>query len=266
VLLLACAAASAQKAVAPAAPEWTEQQIEQMIFQQDRNPDGARGRLAALLTLYVEDVDRACQLTEAQKQKLQLAGRGDIKRFFDRCEAIKQKYRGTRQDDQQVQQAFWQEIRPLQLTYQAAFFHPDSLLSKSLPHTLKPDQAARYAASTRDRRAYQHRALVELAVLSLEQRVPLRDAQRQELIPLLLKETKPPRKSGSYDYYFLIFQFARIPEEKWTPLLDAPQWKILSHQLAQFRQMEPQYRQAGLLEAESEDNDEADHKPVNPAP
>src|SRR5688572_11542929 len=48
-----------------------DDQIDQMIFQQDRNAAGARQRLESLLTLHVDDLDRACQFTGAQKQKLQ---------------------------------------------------------------------------------------------------------------------------------------------------------------------------------------------------
>ena len=45
-----------------------------------------RQRLDSVLTLKVEEVERACSLTEAQSKKLRLAGRGDIKRFSDRVD------------------------------------------------------------------------------------------------------------------------------------------------------------------------------------
>jgi hypothetical protein len=263
VLLLACSGAPAQVAV-PAGPQWTDEQIEQMIFQPYGGAAGARGRLDALLALYVEDLDRACQLTEAQKKKVDLAGRGDIKRFFDRCESVKQKCLGLVRVDPQGQ-AVWQEISPLQRTLQAGLFSQDSLFYRSLPHTLTPDQSLHYAAAAREREEYHHRATVELAVLSLGQQLVLREAQRQELVRLLLKETKPPRKSGIYDYYHLVFQLPRLPEEKWNALLDAPQRKILGLQLAQFRQLELSYRQAGVLEALPDDNDKADARPATPA-
>src|SRR5262245_38079822 len=50
------------------------------------NAAAARNRLDSLLTLNVDDLERTCGLTLIQKKKLLLAGRGDIKRFFDRIE------------------------------------------------------------------------------------------------------------------------------------------------------------------------------------
>ena len=61
---------------------FTDEQFEQWVFQQYGNALTARARLKESLELYTEDVDRACGLSDAQKQKLRLAGRGDIERFF----------------------------------------------------------------------------------------------------------------------------------------------------------------------------------------
>src|SRR5437899_12002197 len=47
---------------------------------------GVRVWLDALLLRKVDTVDRFSRLTELQKQKLHLAGPGDIKRFFDSVE------------------------------------------------------------------------------------------------------------------------------------------------------------------------------------
>ena len=46
--------------------------------------DAARFRLETILAARVDKIARQCGLTEVQKKKLLLAGRGDIKRFFDR--------------------------------------------------------------------------------------------------------------------------------------------------------------------------------------
>src|SRR5207245_228361 len=91
--LAVLAAAEAQLLVAQAGaqPQLREQQIDLTIFQQyGGSAAAARSRLNAQLLDQVQDIDRTCKLTDAQNQKLQLAGRGDIKRFFDRYEAFKQ--------------------------------------------------------------------------------------------------------------------------------------------------------------------------------
>ena len=249
---------------APAAlaqPVWSEEQIDQWLFQQDGNASGARRRLDSTLTLQVEDIERACRLTKTQKKKLQLAGRGDIKRFFDRYETVKQKAQFMKRDQQDLQEIL-RVIRPLQMTLQAGLFNDDSLLVKSLPNTLSDEQLAPYDAMARERRAFRHRANIELAVTTLEQSMPLRDAQRQGFIALLTNETKPPRKSGQYDYYVIMFQFGRLPEEKRKPLFDNMQWKVLNRQLDQFRGMELSLKQSGLLADEDNEDDSADAPPA----
>src|SRR5262249_5899162 len=80
-----------------AVPQASAQQgndfFDQFVFQQHRTAAGARTRFNSELSKRLEEIDRDYQLTEAQKKKLQLAGRGDIQRFFDRYELGKEKFR-----------------------------------------------------------------------------------------------------------------------------------------------------------------------------
>src|SRR5262245_55355093 len=211
---VAAAQAARQQAVAVAnfamvqKQVWPDEQFEQWIFQQDRNAAGARQRLNSLLALQVDEIDRACQLTEAQRQKLQLIGRGDIKRFFDAFEKVRQKFKSLDNDVQKIQE-IQPDVNPLRMTLQAGLFGEDSLLSKSLHNTLTDEQFAKYDGIVRERRAFRHRTNIERAVAMLEQGMSLRDAQRREFITLLMSETKPPRKSGQYDFYLIMFQLGR---------------------------------------------------------
>jgi hypothetical protein len=243
----------------------SDEQFDQWVFQQDRNASAGRQRLNSLLTLQVDSIDRTCQVTDAQKKKLQLAGRGDIKRFFDRYETVKRKFQSVNGDQlngaaaqEQKLQEMWQDIRPLQMTLQAGLFQEDSLLYKSLQHTLTSEQFARYAAVACERREFRHRANIELAATTLEQNMPLRDAQRRELITLLLNQTKPPRRSGPYDTFLIMFQLGRLPEEKLKLIFDDVQWKVVSRHLAQFKGYEQMLRQAGQWPPEDDEADKTD--------
>ena len=57
------------------------------VFRTLRGPAGAQSKLDSSLSLRIGGLERTCHITEAQKDKLRLAGRGDIKRFFDKVEA-----------------------------------------------------------------------------------------------------------------------------------------------------------------------------------
>ena len=250
-----------QAQVKMARQQWTDDQFDQWVFQQQRDAAGARRRLDGFLTLGIEDIDRACRLTEIQKKKLQLAGKGDVQRFFDRYEAVKRKFQLMKDDEQKMQQ-IWRDISPLQTSLQAGLFHEGSLLVKSLSNTLSGEQSARYDAMAHERRAFHHRATVERAVAMLEQAIPLREAQRRELTALLMNETKPPRKSGQYEYYLIMFQLSRIPEVKLKPLFDNTQWKLMSRQLDQYKQWEPFLKQSGQWPDEDDEADKGDGKPA----
>jgi hypothetical protein len=242
-------------------PVWTDEMFDQWVFQQDRDAAGARQRLDSLLALRIDEVDRASHLTEDQKQKLQLAGKGDMKRFFARYQTVKKRFQLVKQDQQKMQQ-IWQDINPLQMSLQAGLFNEDSLLIKSLLHTLPPEQFAHYDAIDRERRGFRHRAAIEMTLAILEQNMPLRAAQRRELIGLLTDRTKAPRKSGQYGYYVILIQLGRVPEEKLKPLFDKMQWRVVKQQLDQVKGMEAFLRNSGQWPDADDEADKADVKPA----
>jgi hypothetical protein len=63
--------------------------LDEWAFGVGRNAAVARRQLNGLLREKMEVVDRCCRLSDMQRQKLQLAGQGDIKRFMDRVEETK---------------------------------------------------------------------------------------------------------------------------------------------------------------------------------
>jgi len=238
----------------------SEQQIEQIVFQKDRNGAGARNRLDLELAALIAEVDHVCTLTEAQKDKLQLMGRGDIKHFFDRYEPFKQKIQLIDQGAHNFLEK-WVEIQPelnaLRTSARAGLFNDDSLFGKLLSSTLTADQ-----------RALRHRAKIESAVNMLERHgIRLREEQRQELIALLKKQTKPFRGSSTpYEYYIMMYQLGRLPEEKLKPLFDDSQWIQVSRALVQAQRLAPSLKQQGLLLDDEEDAEKPDDRPRPFAP
>jgi hypothetical protein len=273
-LVLAAALWPAFVGSAAGQPQWTDENLEQWVFNRGggpaQNAASARKELDRSLLLNIQNIDRVCKLTEAQKKKMQLAGRGDIKRFYDHYEVVKQKFhrlKPKQQDDNNWQEHWnelWQDINPLQTKFQSGLFHEDSLLHKSLRHTLTAEQLPRYQAQAEERRRFHHRASIELAVNSFEQSMPLRDAQRQELIALLLKELKPSSKSNRIEVYIVTVRMSLLPEEKLKPVFDRTQWKMVRAQLANYKGQEQWLKQSGQWPEDDEDVDAppADAKPA----
>jgi hypothetical protein len=218
----------------------------------------ARQELEWQLTVHIEDIDRACSLTDAQRKKLQLAGRGDIKRFCDGYEQVKRKSQVAEHREENLQD-LQQEANYLLISLSTGLFLEHSLLVKSLRSTLTDEQFARYEAKALKGRALRHGESVlnaaamlklgfELAAARLGRNTVLREEQRQDLITLIMHETKPSRRPGRYDPQVLILQLGRLPEEKLKRLFDDDQWEIMKREMARYQQL----KQDGLLPVEGD--------------
>ena len=63
--------------------EMNEANFDQWVFQNNGKAKQAREKINVRLKLQLDELNRICQLTDTQKQKLTLAASSDIKRFFD---------------------------------------------------------------------------------------------------------------------------------------------------------------------------------------
>jgi hypothetical protein len=230
----------------PARRAISDQQFDTWVFREDHSAEAARRRQESVLALKMEEIDRACRLTEQQKQKLQLTGQGDIKRFFDKYESLKEKAYATLDGNQNLNAVF-QETTPLASTLQVGLFGSGSLFQRSFHTTLTSAQIADYDAISRQRIGFRHNANIDLVVTTLEESVPLPSVQRQKLVRFLRQELKAPSITGNYDFYYIMWQLGTIPEEKLKPFFDATQWRIVDRFVTQYKGMEPTLRQAGYF-------------------
>jgi hypothetical protein len=223
------------------------------VFQHFGSADGARKRLVSELALKMDEIDQICKLSDSQRRKLSLAGRGDMNRFFDEVEQAERKFQTL--DGRQNANAIFQELMPLQIRFQSGLFDSGSLLHKSMRHVLTDPQREAYKRALLERRRLRHQAAVELTVKVLEQRIPLSANQREALIEMLLKDTKPPRMSGQHDCDSILYQASFFPPARFQPLLDKTQWKVIHRQLTRARAREEWLKKQGGLPAEDDDDD-----------
>ncbi len=226
--------------------EVSPRQFDQWVFGGGQSAAQGRRHLDSLLALHVESIDRVCSLTDPQRAKLELAGRGDIKRFFDEVEDVRQEFMEVRRDQQKFN-PIWQKISPLQLKLNSGMFQHDSLVYKVLQRTLESEQFARYEDHSLERLRFHHRANVAMVVAMLENGIPLRDEQRQSFIKLMLDETDPPRAYGQYGYYVVLYQASELPEEEVKPIFDEGQWRALRACFRRAKAMEPTLKKIKLI-------------------
>jgi hypothetical protein len=242
--------------VQPARGVWvmTDDQFDQWVFGAPRNSRAGRNKLDSLLTLEVDDVARTCRLSEPEKKKLLLAGRGDIKRFFEKVDEKRKKFEKLKSDQNKIGEIY-QELVPLQVALNSGLFGDGSFYSKTLKRLLSNEEAAAYQKVVREKRQFRYRAKVELVVAQLDQAVGLRDEQRRRLVDMILTETQPPLRYGQYDYYLVLYKAGKIPATRLKPLFEDKQWAFLQRQLHQGRGMEQFLRSQGLLPAKDEAHD-----------
>jgi hypothetical protein len=113
-----------------------------------QHADTIRTRLDRLLALKIESIEKIYGLTDAQSQKLELAGRGDIKRFFDRVESCREDFpRQTQGGD--VSHELANEICRFRSEVDSGSFDDGSLFTKTLRKVLTPEQASRLPRTAR---------------------------------------------------------------------------------------------------------------------
>jgi hypothetical protein len=129
--------------------------IHRLVSGEDEDAADARPLLDDSLDRRIEAVHQICRLTDAQKRKLRLAGRGDIKRFLDRIEALRpnlQRSRAVHDDDlrdlELCGNASFVEAEALRPPRRFGLFEHGSLFSKTLKTSLTEDQAGAFEAST----------------------------------------------------------------------------------------------------------------------
>jgi hypothetical protein len=221
------------------------------------NEGHGRDWLDASLSQKIDEIGKICGLSEMQKQKLNLAGKGDIQRIVSRVDDLKAKVQSGALTQEQFS-ALFQETRPLHEALQQGLFGSGSLFHKTLFTVLRPEQAALCEQTDRERRIYRHRARVELVVAQLDAVLGLRDEQRRRLVQLILDKTRTPRQFGQSDRFLILVQMSRLPDEIFKPVLDAGQWRLLQRELANAHRMAPMLKQNGVILDDREPPKEAD--------
>jgi len=223
-----------------------DKNFDQWVFGGRGNAAAVRKRFDSQLSLQVEELERICGLSEDQKKKLQLAGRGDIKWLFDQVDVLRKKFQLVKNDQSKFNE-FWQDVQPFQVVFSQGAFGSGSFFNKTLKNTLTSEQVASFQTADRERRMYQYRSTVEAVIDMLDQIVSFRAEQRQKIVNLLIERKKLPRVFGQYNNYLVLYQASQLPEARLKEFLDEPQVKALNKVFNQMRGSEQFLKISGDL-------------------
>lgn len=215
-------------------------EIEAVVYG-NRKPDVAHQSLRDALRRDIERFDERYALTRKQRHKLELAGRRDLKRFFDRVEMLKARKKQTGFDANTYWPTAW-ELHQIQRRPNTELFGEKSMLAKTLHHILTPEQVAQYEKKT-------YRTRVEWAVGILHSRLVLETDQRKNLVDLIVEDTAPLKRYGDFDYDAIMYQLSGIPPKTLRSVLNDDQCRALDLRFKQARRMKGVLVSEGYVEA-----------------
>ncbi|HEY4313174.1 MAG TPA: hypothetical protein VGN12_27220 [Pirellulales bacterium] len=220
--------------------------LEQFIFPGCQNIAAAYEQATVRAGLHLDAVDRVCSLSDDQRQKLELAARGDLRRLFDAVEELCTRFKKIK-DDQNAFGTFWPEIQAMQTKAGHGLGGENSLLGKMVRATLTPDQLTAYETAQKERARRYYEAMIEAALVDLENVVPLTDEQHKAIAQRLLDDTLPPLVSSDNNGTYVLYRFSTSPVTPLKTLLNARQYEALANHLSNFRGTKMLLIQQGMI-------------------
>lgn len=230
--------------------EMTEAQFNAWLTNDGTNPDEhiqsqLAGRLARL--------ENTCNLTAIQRQKLELAGRGDISRFQNQLAPLREEVVGKFFDQNNLDPLL-QRIQPLGQRLKKGIFDEGSLFEKVVAASLDEEQRRALERARAEQIGYQYRAKVKLLIATLDNITPMLAKQREDLLAHLLKTTRPPRRwsSGQYDWYYVLFQASQASREEIGEILDDAQLRCFQDAVSNSAHYEQMLEREGMMPSDDE--------------
>jgi hypothetical protein len=192
----------------------------------------SRERLDKQLAELIVALDAGCSLSDAQKRKLTLAGRGDIKQRLEQWEELNRQFPPAK-DRRADAVRFEQDQERVARLMSTDVFGEESLLRKTMRHVLTLEQFARSEQLQTER---------EFAALiaAWDERTPgvkLTPENRHKLAWLLLTKFQPPPSRSKLAQQVLLLQLAYLEAEA-TPLFDKDDQAALAELLRDARDQE----------------------------
>ena len=212
-----------------------------------------RERLERRLAWEIKRLDRIYGLSAEQKKKLEIAGRGDIKRLFERIRAKDESLRRAREDfmrsrDLAILAAAMRHAPGLTTDIPEKLFIEGSIFSKTLKKTFSPEQREKHEKDQRDF----YRSRVEWAVVSGLGVLQLNDDQRRRFVTLIVQNNRPLRRYGKNDFPAVMIQASRLPENTLRPIFDDRQWRRLLAGFEEVKRFEDAVVAGGYLPEEED--------------
>ena len=221
------------------------QNIERWMFREHGTEEATRERLHERLNLAIKSIDENTELTFEQKERLRLAGMGDIALYVAEYDKLRAEY-GNQQDPNAIN-GLLKRIQPLQKKLQVTLFGPGSIFSRVANRILEGEQKTKLEKADEQRLRYYYRALLKSTVSKTERVEPLKAIQREQIMELMDEMPLPVRADRKMAYWFAMYSFAKA-KPKLQEILNDRQLAAMQPLMDRGAGMEPALRRAGYLE------------------
>lgn len=201
------------------------------------------------LKVKVLTLEAKCKLTAEQRDKLQLAGRGDIIRTMSSIAQLESRYVDKSLAAEEMM-ALRSEIHrrvTIPLTYP---FAEDSLFHKVLTKSLSADQFARFDEWNQPRRRLEIRTALASFVHSSAM---LSAAGKPDITELVMKRYPRWRPIQPYSQLVVMMMVHELQDEI-RPLVNDAQWESVKKYAASAPRVEPLVREMGLWPIENRED------------
>jgi hypothetical protein len=221
-----------------------EQVFDEVVFGDLlANRPTPRERLMADLEEESRAIAGHCSLTIAQRRKIELAGRGDIKDWIDRAEHLRailtsDSGKPMREAEEAEFDQLVREMQVLQAERESGLFGASSFFRKALLHSLTPQQRDALDAFDRDRRV----GVIDRVLTSSPTPANLLSHRGQKRVTSYLANKCPdmPLK-GPWPWYIVFLQADEHSKELQKMLSD-DDWQFLNAQVTRARKAERELR------------------------
>lgn len=225
------------------------EQFDAWIFQGGSNREqSTREQLDGHFVQELRRINQVVELEETQMTRLRLAGRGDVKRFFDRVETARRKFLEIQPklERNNLNDAY-QLAMPLQQELAAGLFGPKSLFQKTISSTLDDHQLEAWQREIERADRLRAERAIKMTIAQMQRQVPMTADQRSKLSDLLIAKVSGMKTNDQYAQYLIQFRMSEIPRETFAGIFDGEQMKAIDRSIQQGRAMGAMVRQRGLL-------------------
>ena len=250
----------------------SEQEFDQMVFgarqtlvvvngQQrraqivDSKPPAteARSQMEKRLEVEISALQQRCSLTDEQKKKLRLAGRGDILNLLNRALELRQQCTATAMTQEEYAQ-FSLEIQRLRMIIGYGAVSDATLFHKTLRGLLTELQKEDYQTLQIERQ----KKMLEQTAAGFGRNNNIAqwsEASRTQFVEVMLKQAHLPKIQHPYCHIIVLLEAGRL-EEQLKPVLNDAEWQALQIQINQAQRSAPHLRDSGIWPIEPNDDDE----------